>query len=371
MSDLYIGLMSGTSIDGIDAALVDLGTPFKLISTHSEPIDNAIRQRIVELCTPGSNEIDKLGQLDIDLGKKFANAALNLIRNSGIDASDVAAIGSHGQTIRHRPPESKSNQNGFTLQIADPNTIAELTRITTVADFRRRDMAAGGQGAPFAPAFHQTIAPEDIETSAFLNLGGIANITLIHKGELICGFDTGPANGLMDAWIQKNKGEKYDKDGAWAHSGSVNSDLLKELKACPYFAEAAPKSTGREEFNLQWLEGNLHALPDHCPAADVQATLLQLSCETIVEAIDDLPETPEVIYCCGGGTYNSAFIKNLQHLCGNKRIADTLELGIAPDWIEACTFAWLAKLTLSNTPTALNKITGAKNRSIYGGIYYS
>ena len=385
MKQLYIGLISGTSIDCIDAALVDCSEDRPILLAHHEhPIDDFTKQAIAALCLPGDNEIDRMGELDLQLGGLFADAAKQLLAKAKLSYKEIVAIGSHGQTIRHRPPK-QNHSSGFTLQIGDANTIAEKTHITTVADFRRRDMAAGGQGAPFAPAFHQAIAPSNVESSAFLNLGGIANITLVSQGNIVSGFDTGPANGLMDAWILKHKNAAFDHNGDWARSGKVNKALLADLKAHPYFSEAAPKSTGREEFHLPWLESIIENKHTVCNA-DVQATLMRLSCETIIEAVfnthaeNDVEQpstlqTPSVIYCCGGGARNTFFLETLQSICDNNyadasiRITTTNEIGIGPDWIEACLFAWLAKQRLDQQPITLSNVTGASHNVIAGCIY--
>jgi len=385
MKQLYIGLISGTSIDCIDAALVDCSEDKPILLAHHEhPIDDFTKQAVAALCLPGDNEIDRMGELDLQLGSLFADAAKQLLAKAKLSHKEIVAIGSHGQTIRHRPPK-QNHSSGFTLQIGDANTIAEKTHITTVADFRRRDMAAGGQGAPFAPAFHQAIAPSNVESSAFLNLGGIANITLVSQGNIVSGFDTGPANGLMDAWILKHKNAAFDHNGDWARSGKVNKALLADLKAHPYFSEAAPKSTGREEFHLPWLESIIENKHTVCNA-DVQATLMRLSCETIIEAVfnthaeNDVEQpstlqTPSVIYCCGGGARNTFFLETLQSICDNNyadasiRITTTNEIGIGPDWIEACLFAWLAKQRLDQQPITLSNVTGASHNVIAGCIY--
>ncbi|MBT5923213.1 MAG: anhydro-N-acetylmuramic acid kinase [Cellvibrionales bacterium] len=385
MKQLYIGLISGTSIDCIDAALVDCSEDKPILLAHHEhPIDDFTKQAVAALCLPGDNEIDRMGELDLQLGGLFADAAKQLLVKAKLSHKEIVAIGSHGQTIRHRPPK-QNHSSGFTLQIGDANTIAEKTHITTVADFRRRDMAAGGQGAPFAPAFHQAIAPSNVESSAFLNLGGIANITLVSQGNIVSGFDTGPANGLMDAWVLKHKNAAFDHNGDWARSGKVNKALLADLKAHPYFSEAAPKSTGREEFHLPWLESIIENKHTVCNA-DVQATLMRLSCETIIEAVfnthaeNDVEQpstlqTPSVIYCCGGGARNTFFLETLQSICDNNyadasiRITTTNEIGIGPDWIEACLFAWLAKQRLDQQPITLSNVTGASHNVIAGCIY--
>ncbi len=371
MSPYFIGLMSGTSADGIDAALVKIEGGLQLLHHHCEPIPEALRSEILSLATPGDNEIDRLGKLDCELGSVFAQAARQLLTASGIAASDITAIGSHGQTIRHRPPAGANDAPGFTLQIADPNTIALKTGITTVADFRRRDLAAGGQGAPLAPVFHQFIAPSDCETVGFLNLGGIANITLLHRGKLAFGFDTGPANGLMDAWINRQHGKPYDDNGEWASSGSCNEQLLAQLLKDEYLAAAPPKSTGKEYFNLAWLDQQLARFGGSIDNADVQATLLQLTVHSIALALEPLTLAPERIYYCGGGANNAALIAALAQHTPQADWYSTSELGVHPDWIEACAFAWFAHQSLHREALPLAQYSGAARNAIAGGVYYA
>ena len=365
LQSLYIGLISGTSIDAIDAALVDFSQPQpKLLQTHSHKIPSQLRENIATLCTPTTsiNEIDLLGETDSALGELFAEATLTLLKKANTPAHNITAIGSHGQTVRHRP----AGMHPFTLQIADPNIIAQRAGITTVADFRRRDMANGGQGAPFAPAFHQAIAPDNIERCAFLNLGGIANITVIEQGKLICGYDTGPANGLMDAWINKSQQRPYDKNGDWAASGTANEELLQRLLDEPYFALPAPKSTGREYFNLDWLSDRANELLQALPPENIQATLLALTTTTIANAV--ATHQPQAIYCCGGGVHNRALISSLDNhpALANTQLFDTSTLGIPPDWIEAAAFAWLAKQHMQGIAIDLGSVTGARKPSVLG-----
>lgn len=375
MSQLYIGLISGTSVDGIDAALIEVNKTIRLLGTHSHPIPEKIREQIVTLCHPLKNNaideqknndyIDLLGATDQAVGELFAEAALALIKKSAVSPRYITAIGSHGQTVRHRPAAS-SNSAGFTLQIGDPNIIAERTGITTVADFRRRDMASGGQGAPFAPAFHQAIAPNNIDRCAFVNLGGIANITVINRGKLVSGYDTGPANGLMDAWILQKQKKTYDENGEWAASGNTNDDLLKDLLADPYFSLAAPKSTGREYFHLDWLMNLSAKHVDTLPPVDVQATLLALTAKTICNEIAKY--NPQAMYCCGGGVHNHTLMKALESClqANGTTVTDTSELGIAPNWVEAAAFAWLAKKHINGEPIDLSAVTGANKACILG-----
>lgn len=377
MSEYYVGLMSGTSVDSIDAIIVDLSNDkIQLCETHSHAIPDNLRRDVIALFEPGDNEIDRLGAIDIAMGQLFAQAALQVIKKAGLTPSQVKAIGSHGQTIRHRPSTGlkssarvEIDNNGFTLQIGDPNTLAELSGVTTVADFRRRDMACGGQGAPFAPAFHQAMMPDNVNTAVFLNMGGIANITLMHNQSIVCGFDTGPANCLMDAWIQQHKHQSYDSEGTWAKSGHVNKVLLAKLLTDGYFSRPPPKSTGREQFTLVWLERHLTNISTELSSVDIQATLLALSSHSIAGAIKALPNQPSVVYCCGGGTKNLALIEALELQCPDYIFTDTTELGIAPSWIEASAFAWFAQRTMTGQTLDLQAVTGANAKRVAGAIY--
>ena len=366
---LYIGLMSGTSADAIDAVLIDLQSHPQLIAQHTLPLPVDIKQQIHALSLPGDNEIDRMGALDAELGQLFAQASMKLLAKTETSAYEVIAIGSHGQTIRHRPPGSR--EGTFTLQIGDPNLIAELTGITTVADFRRRDMAAGGQGAPLVPAFHQAIFQSADKDRVIVNIGGMANITwLPAKGEVL-GFDTGPGNVLMDNWIAEHLGKTYDQDGAWAASGHIFKPLLDELLAAPYFKMPAPKSTGRESFNRTWLDTSLCKLPMPLKPNDVQATLLELTAITIADSIKTLSDASKDTYVCGGGAYNTALLERLKVLMPDSTVASTAALGIDPQWIESMAFAWLAQQTINRQPGSLRAVTGAKKEVILGGVYYA
>lgn len=372
MNPLFIGLMSGTSVDSIDAALLEFSSNNqpKLIATHSHAIPQAIQQLVHALCQPGANEIETMGRLDRSLGALFAEAAIALVSKTQYSNEDISAIGSHGQTIRHRPSPSPDTVPSFSLQIADPNTIAQLTGITTVADFRRRDIAAGGQGAPLTPAFHRAICQEQTEACVILNLGGIANLTVVANNEIVSGFDTGPANTLLDGWIQRHKEQQFDDGGQWASTGQCQPALLNQLKAHPYFALAPPKSTGREQFNLQWLDAVLaDTVVQHVSTEDVQATLTQLSCDTMAAQLLALPDEVKTVYCCGGGTHNRFLLAQLAAACPNHRIVTTEALGIDPDWLEAAAFAWLAKQALANQAVDLGNATNADQAAILGGIY--
>lgn len=363
MSKLYIGMISGTSVDGIDAALVDFSsvTP-KLIATHSEKIPPELKTAALTFNTSGENELDRLGSADVQLGRLFAQAANNLAQKANVYPQNVIAIGSHGQNIRHRPDATYP----FTLQIGDPNIIAELTGITTIADFRRRDLAAGGQGAPFAPLFHNQVFRSQEKNRAIINIGGISNVSLLAKdNSQMLGFDTGPGNGLLDSWIKKNKNQEYDQNGKWAASGKVDQQLLEKLLADPYFKKASPKSTGREYFNLDWLAKFL----DQQKPEDIQATLTDLTAHTILEAIRNASWRDGEIVFCGGGTHNHYLMQRLTELGKEFTVMTTDDLGVPADWIEAMLFAWLAKQTMEHIKIDTRSVTGAKHPVILGGIY--
>lgn len=366
---LYIGLMSGTSADAIDAALVDLQSTPQLIAQHTLQLPTNIRQQIHALSLPAGNEIDRMGLLDVELGKLFARTSLELLTKSGVSSAQIIAIGSHGQTIRHRPPGSP--EGTFTLQIGDPNQIAELTGITTVADFRRRDMAASGQGAPLVPAFHCAIFHVPDKDRVIVNIGGMANITWLPAQGQTLGFDTGPGNVLMDTWITEHLGKSYDQDGAWAASGQICKTLLSELLTAPYFKMQAPKSTGRESFNRTWLDENMRKLTSTLAPADVQATLLELTAITIADSIIGLSRLPKDIFVCGGGAYNTALMQRLKALLPKDVVTSTAVLGVNPQWIEAMAFAWLAQQTINHRPGNLREVTGATKEVILGGVYYA
>lgn len=376
MPDYYIGLMSGTSMDAIDAALIECDSnSIKLIAHHSEPLSKQTQNAINELCIGCDNELRKMLALDIELATQFADCANALLKNNNLKPTDITAIGSHGQTIRHYPEHSIHNS----LQIADPNTIAELTGITTVADFRRRDMAAGGQGAPLVPAFHTQVFNHPTLNTVVLNIGGIANITVIpHQDKTVessgkpanvIGFDTGPGNGLLDAWIQTHKQRNYDNKGEWAASGTLQDTLLELFLDEPYFKLAAPKSTGRELFNIEWLNQKLHQTSSTYSAEDVQATLCELTAISIANAINNQTQTIDRVLVCGGGARNDFLMSRIQANLNNTRVTTTDAESFPAQWIEAMAFAWLAKQTLSKQAGNMTSVTGASHNSILGGIY--
>ncbi len=365
----YIGLMSGTSVDGIDAALVSIsatGRPV-LVATYAHPMPPATRGEIQALMQTGANEIERLGELDMALGELFAEAANAVIQQAGFDKKNIRAIGSHGQTLRHRPRAG----HPFTLQIGNPSVIAERTGITTVADFRARDIAARGQGAPLVPALHQRMFHSPQRNRVIVNIGGIANVTCLPADgtQPVAGFDTGPGNTLLDQWIGLHRASSHDEAGQWAASGKSSNALLELLLRDPYFQVSPPKSTGREHFNLTWLDQHLKQLPSTPAADDVQATLLQLTAQTIAGAIRRyLPQTQEV-YICGGGAHNRQLISALAGNLSGIPVTTTEALGLHPDWVEAVAFAWLAHQTLEGQPGNLPSVTGAKRAVILGGIY--
>lgn len=368
-SSLYIGLMSGTSADAVDAVLVDLGTQQPhLLANHTLPLEPSTRAAIHDLAHPGMNEIDRMGALDHELGRTFARAVNELLEKANCPAGRVTAIGSHGQTVRHRPPGQ--NESPFSLQIGDPNIIAQLTGITTIADFRRRDMAAGGHGAPLVPAFHNAVFHSTAEHRAIVNVGGIANLTWLPAHGSPLGFDTGPGNVLMDAWIMKTRQAPYDQAGRWAASGQINETLLQQLLVHPYFAQTPPKSTGPETFNLDWLSPQLERFSGELTPEDVQATLLALTAQTIATSVGTMSNGEHaIVYLCGGGAYNRELRRVLADLLPQQRVADTSELGIAPEWVEAMAFAWLARQTTKRQAGNLPTVTGASQAQVLGGIY--
>ncbi|MFP3874877.1 MAG: anhydro-N-acetylmuramic acid kinase [Thiohalophilus sp.] len=366
MTTYYIGLMSGTSLDGIDAALLDFSAAPSLLAHHSQPLPDALRQQLYQLQSPGQDELTTVMRLDVELGRLFAKAVQALLKKTGLSANRIAGIGSHGQTLRHYP----DGPNPSTLQIGDPNLIAELTGITTIADLRRRDMAAGGQGAPLVPAFHAALFRHSSRNRAILNIGGIANLTLLPATAKtpITGFDSGPGNGLMDAWIEQHQQQSYDRDGEWAASGHVHPGLLERLLHDPYFARTPPKSTGREYFNLSWLQAALEPFADLAPR-DVQATLCELSARSIAEALQATMQSVDEVLICGGGVHNRTLYQRLGELLTPARLASTAEAGLDPDWVEAAAFAWLARQTLAGQPGNLPSVTGASHPVVLGGIY--
>lgn len=363
--ELYIGLISGTSMDGIDAVLVAFGNDHpQSQASYTHPWDPKVRARLLTLTQDALPlDLDAFGRLDHAVGSCFAEAALALLRYAEADPGTIRAIGSHGQTIRHRP----TGPDRFTLQIGDPTIIAERCGIDVVADFRRADMAAGGQGAPLVPLFHAAMLRVPGKTRVVLNLGGIANVTLLHADGRVGGFDTGPANGLLDAWCLRQRGEHFDRDGAFAASGQIDSDLLAGLLADPYFALAPPKSTGREYFHLGWL-ANFGETTRLRPA-DVQATLLELTARSVAAAITEHAADAAEVLVCGGGVHNLELQRRLRDLLAPRVVASTGDYGMDPDFVEATAFAWLARERVLRRTGNLPAVTGASGARILGALY--
>ena len=368
LTPLFLGLISGTSADGIDAALVR----FDSDSAHARPTllagqvlpwQPALREQLVALGQHAQAlTLDTVGMLDVRIGRAFADAANTLIDAAGVDRSLITAIGSHGQTLRHRP----QGEVPFTLQLGDPSSIAERCKLPVVADFRRRDVAAGGHGAPLVPAFHAAVLHDANEDRAVLNLGGIANVTLLPTQGVVRGFDTGPANGLMDAWCQRHVGQPYDAGGAFAAQGRVDTGLLARLLAEPWFAAPPPKSTGRDQFHLAWVEA---ALVGHESPADVQATLLALTVRTVVAALQaQQPQTRRVIVC-GGGVHNPRLLAALADALPHAVVESSAAQGLDPDYVEAMAFAWLAREHLAGRPGNLPAVTDAAGLRVLGALY--
>lgn len=364
MSELYIGLMSGTSLDGIDAALVDFAEEkIRLVDFLYTPFPDDLRQRISTISQPNQPILLKdYGQLDSELGICFANAVTELLKQSNCTNRQIIAIGSHGQTIYHEPNHS----HGFSLQIGDPNRIAHLTGITTIADFRRRDIAAQGQGAPLVPAFHQAVFADKHCPRVIVNIGGIANITILN-GQSVQGFDTGPGNTLMDLWHQRHHHQSYDLNGNWAASGKIDKPLLRALLSDAYFLLPPPKSTGKEYFSLPWLDRMLKGFND-LKAEDIQATLCALTAQSIADAINKYAPSTQQMYVCGGGVYNAKLMTLLEQRFAVP-VMSTTALGIDPDGVEAIAFAWLARQTYEGLTGNLCSVTGAETPVILGGIY--
>lgn len=364
-SDLYIGLISGTSLDGVDCALVQFNdNQPSLLASHFSPSNTTLRQRTLQLCAGTDIDLRLYGEVDIELGRIFAAGVEELLSKAGVDAAAVKAIGSHGQTVWHQP----KGELPFTLQLADPNVITQLTGITTVADFRRRDMAAGGQGAPLASLLHRNCFSSTSEDRVVVNIGGMANITVLDKSGESLAFDTGPGNVLMDYWIGKNLDKNFDNNGDWARSGKTDQALLSLLLDEEYLSLPPPKSTGRELFNGHWLESKLQQCRPGVADADVQATLVNLTVATITAEIRK-HIAPDQVYICGGGAHNTTMMTALQTALPDAEVASTAAAGLDPDWVEAIAFAWMAKQTLAGQRIETAAFTGATEPVILGGIY--
>ncbi len=373
---LFIGLMSGTSLDGVDGVLVAFPAPAAGSSQHADiaasvhlPFAAALRDALLALQSSGLDEIQREALAGIELTRLYATAVEALLRQARLPAAAIRAIGVHGQTIRHRP------ELGYTRQTNQPALLAELTGIDVIADFRSRDVAAGGQGAPLVPAFHQAMFGGGARTRVVLNIGGISNLSILPASagtETVTGFDTGPGNVLMDAWIAHQRGARYDADGAWAASGRLLPALLENLRSEPFFALPPPKSTGRDLFHLAWLQARLAAFPG-AAAADVQATLAALTAGTIADAVAAHAADAETVYVGGGGAYNGHLMRQLAAALRARAltadVTSTDALGVAPDQVEALAFAWLAQRFEQRQPGNLAAVTGAGGARILGALY--
>lgn len=365
-AELYIGLMSGTSLDAVDAVLLELppsGNASPRLGHHySLPYSTSLRSELLQLHKPSDNELERSLLIGNTLSRLYAETVAGLLESAALPPSAIRAIGCHGQTIRHRP------ELGYTLQLVNSALLAEQCDITVVADFRSRDIAAGGQGAPLVPAFHHAMFSSTLEHRVILNIGGIANLSNLPLQGEVTGWDSGPGNMLMDAWIMQQQGLTYDQHGAWAETGQIIPDLLASLLALPYFGASPPKSCGRDQFHMDWLQQQL--IPGSNPA-DVQRTLLELSAISITDAITGYCGAVDAVYLCGGGAYNTALARRLQQLLGTVRIETTAALGIAPEWVEAAAFAWLARQTMHRSTGNLPAVTGARGPRVLGAIYYN
>jgi len=369
MAERYIGLISGTSMDAVDAVLVEFAAdaPMRVVATCAQTLDEDLRQELLDLSQGSTGlALAKLGELDYRVAQVFADAALRVLDHAGMGAQDVRAIGSHGQTLYHAPDAAYP----FSLQIGDPNIIAARTGITTVADFRRRDLALGGQGAPLVPAFHHALFYSDSENRCVVNIGGIANITLLAKdGTRVTGFDTGPGNALLDQWAAAHLGKPFDEEGRWARTGHVLEMLLQQLANDPFFRRPPPKSTGREYFSPGWLRRQLEALTTPPSPADVQRTLCELTAQTIASAIDRFGPGDERVLLCGGGARNPVLAEAIAQALAPRPVTRTDDYGLQADWVEGCAFAWLAMRTINGQPGNLPAVTGAREAAVLGGVY--
>lgn len=359
---LYIGIMSGTSLDGIDISLVDIDSQCRLVASHYVPMPPQLKLELLSLCSSGADEINRAALAEQKWARLAAQGVAKILADTHTSAEQIRAIGSHGQTIRHEPAQQ------FTVQIGSPALLTELTDICVVTDFRSRDVAAGGQGAPLVPAFHEMLFQQQAKPCAILNIGGFSNVTLLAEQQETYGFDCGPGNVLMDAWIEHKKNTPFDKDGAWAASGTVSQTLLNTMLQEPFLATQGPKSTGRELFNLTWLQSllaQLESIADH----DVQATLCEFTAQSIAESIILAQANTQAVWVCGGGAHNKELLGRLSYLMPTCTIASTDVLGVSADWMEAMAFAWLAHCCLESIPSNRPTVTGANGLRILGAIY--
>ncbi len=361
MPELYVGLMSGTSLDGIDSTLADLsGGEVRLLHSHYQPFQPQLRENLLALQDQGRDELHRAALAANQLSHALAAATRTLLAQSGISPGKVAAIGCHGQTVRHRP------EAGYTVQLVNGALLAELSGIAVVCDFRSRDIAAGGQGAPLVPAFHHKLFQDATRHRVIVNIGGISNVTNLPPSGGVSGFDCGPGNLLLDAWVSENLDKAFDENGAWAAQGAALPTLLEALLRHEFFDRAPPKSTGRETFNLAWVK---RALSGTESPVDVQTTLLELTATAITQAIRDYCSGATEVFVCGGGARNQALVHRLRVLLADTRVDTTDALGVDAKWLEALAFAWLARQTLGGLPGNMPGVTGARGPRVLGAIY--
>lgn len=367
MPDFYIGLMSGTSLDGVDGVLADFSPTTPHVIEHaSVPFPAELRAELLHLNSAGPDELHRAALAGNALMRVYAGVVSRLLERAGASAAAVRAIGAHGQTVRHRPQEFDAT--GYTLQLCQPALLAELTGIDVVADFRSRDVAAGGQGAPLAPFFHQSLFGRRDDTVGVLNIGGISNLTLLRADGSMLGFDCGPGNGLMDAWCAQHTGQAYDAEGAWAATGSPLPSLLQVLLAESYFGKPPPKSTGRDLFSQAWLDGHLRAFGGAAPA-DVQATLAELTARACsADVVRHQPGLRRLVVC-GGGVFNGHLMRRLRALLPDAQVSSSADWGLPPLQVEATAFAWLARKTVRREKLELQSITGARGARVLGCVY--
>jgi anhydro-N-acetylmuramic acid kinase len=366
MPELFIGLMSGTSMDGVDGVLADFSSGVRVLRHASAPFADSLRSELMALNACGPDELHRGWLAGNALMHAYAAVVRELLAGAGLAPSAVSAIGAHGQTVRHRPQQFDGI--GYTIQLAQPALLAELTGIRVAADFRSRDVAAGGQGAPLAPFFHQALFARPGETVGVLNLGGISNLTVLRAEGTMQGFDCGPANALMDAWCLEHRGQPYDADGLWAASGRALTDLLASLLAEPYFARSPPKSTGRDLFNRPWLDAHLRRFPGADPA-DVQATLAELTAQACARDAQRHASGLGRLVVCGGGALNGHLMGRLRTLLPQARVVSSAEEGLPPLQVEATAFAWLAMKCVRGEKLDLQSTTGARGARVLGGIW--
>jgi anhydro-N-acetylmuramic acid kinase len=366
MTERYIGLMSGTSLDGVDGVLADFSQGLRVLGHASAPFEPALRAELLALNRPGPDELHRAQLAGNALMRVYAAVVQQLLAGGQVAAQDVRAIGAHGQTVRHRPQEFDGT--GYTVQLCQPALLAELAGIDVVADFRSRDVAAGGQGAPLAPFFHRAVFGQPGQTVGVLNIGGIANLSLLRADGAMLGFDCGPGNGLMDAWCQRHQGRPYDAEGQWAAGAQPHAPLLDALLAEPFFAKAPPKSTGRDLFNEEWLQHRLDGFAA-LPPRQVQATLAELTARACsADVLRHEPGLPRLIVC-GGGALNTHLMQRLQALLPGTKVVSSAEAGLPPQQVEAAAFAWLARQAVLREKLALTSTTGARGARVLGGIW--